>query len=161
MIGKEFITAGRAIFTIDNGAEHMTFRVSTPKPKAGEPARRGPAPLFISVLTGPDNTRSYTYMGVVDRATGAIRATKGSKIATTDRRWIVATYALQVAYRKRGLKEGHSLRHSGKCGRCARLLTDPLSLTRGIGPDCWEMMGFGASAPSLPGFSSAAPDDRP
>ena len=30
----------------------------------------------------------------------------------------------------------------GCCGRCGRTLTDDLSRERGIGPDCWGMMGF-------------------
>jgi Family of unknown function (DUF6011) len=28
------------------------------------------------------------------------------------------------------------------CGRCGRRLTNPLSLERGIGPECWEKMGY-------------------
>jgi Family of unknown function (DUF6011) len=36
--------------------------------------------------------------------------------------------------------------HSGSCGRCGRELTNPESIERGIGPDCWEAIGgaFGA-----------------
>lgn len=30
--------------------------------------------------------------------------------------------------------------HIGSCGRCNRTLTDALSRSRGIGPDCWEKM---------------------
>lgn len=30
----------------------------------------------------------------------------------------------------------------GKCGCCGRWLTDPESKMRGIGPDCWEDLGF-------------------
>lgn len=30
----------------------------------------------------------------------------------------------------------------GKCGRCGRTLTDELSRQRGIGPDCWAMLGW-------------------
>jgi len=29
---------------------------------------------------------------------------------------------------------------SGQCGRCGAELTDPESLARGIGPDCWQTM---------------------
>lgn len=30
----------------------------------------------------------------------------------------------------------------GACGRCGRELTDDTSRSRGIGPDCWEIMGL-------------------
>lgn len=35
-------------------------------------------------------------------------------------------------------------RLTGKCGCCGRRLTDPTSISRGIGPDCWARLG-GAS----------------
>lgn len=33
------------------------------------------------------------------------------------------------------------VRHSGRCGRCSRELTDPVSQDRGIGPVCFAKMG--------------------
>jgi hypothetical protein len=38
------------------------------------------------------------------------------------------------------VRGAHALygQHIGRCGRCHRTLTDELSRSRGIGPDCWE-----------------------
>jgi hypothetical protein len=30
------------------------------------------------------------------------------------------------------------LQKARRCRRCGRLLTDPVSLGRGVGPDCWQ-----------------------
>lgn len=35
-----------------------------------------------------------------------------------------------------GIEAG--LRHAKRCLRCGRILTDPDSISRGIGPDCWS-----------------------
>lgn len=38
----------------------------------------------------------------------------------------------------------------GRCCFCGKLLTDPVSITRGIGPECWRgFLGFSAVQPSL------------
>ncbi|WP_373093047.1 DUF6011 domain-containing protein [Zhongshania sp.] len=31
--------------------------------------------------------------------------------------------------------------HAGKCGRCARKLTDPVSISTGFGPHCRSELG--------------------
>lgn len=38
---------------------------------------------------------------------------------------------------KRPLREGSTLQAANECGYCGRPLTDPVSIARGIGPDCW------------------------
>lgn len=30
--------------------------------------------------------------------------------------------------------------HAGRCAHCGRLLTDPVSIQRGFGPDCWKVI---------------------
>lgn len=61
----------------------------------------------------------------------------------TQRHWKPARLAEQAAqYRQLGMDElagkleAH-LKHSGRCKVCGRLLTDPTSVERGVGPDCW------------------------
>jgi len=55
---KNFLTAGKAIFTVSNPTgTRYTFKVSKPRDKED-------CPFFVSLLTGPDNWANYTYMGI-------------------------------------------------------------------------------------------------
>jgi hypothetical protein len=139
---KKFISAGNAIFTIDNGkGEHFTFKVKTP-----DDALQALDFGFISLLTGPDNGRDYTYMGTVDFRDGTARETRNSKIGRNDRRerynkaWRVADWLLKNVWNAKAFPEGYTLRHEGRCGRCGRRLTVPESITNGIGPECIKHM---------------------
>lgn len=133
MIGSDFITAGRAIFTIENDkGTHKTYRV-----KRSRPSERFPNPAyFIDVLSGTDNENSYAPIGRVIPETGVITLTSISRFSPNDLNFKIAKFALEIAYRSRPLPIGYRLRHSGKCGRCGRTLTHPDSLTNGIGPEC-------------------------
>lgn len=122
---KTFITAGRAVFTLQSVKTntHFTYKV--------EAAREGNT-LFAKVLTGPD---TYTYAGILtDRG---VKQTKGSKIGAE---------ALSVKGLDWFLSHMDSelviFRHEGRCGRCGRALTTPESVDRGIGPECAEKMGL-------------------
>jgi hypothetical protein len=39
----------------------------------------------------------------------------------------------------------------GHCCRCGKALTDPVSLERGIGPDCYDNILFGIRTWAVPG----------
>lgn len=131
MITKDFVTAGNAIFTVSNPTgDHFTFRVTAPDDFNED------SPLwFLSVLTGPDNTRNYTYAGLLFK-TGAIRQTKGSKISADAKSWKVAAWALKLLFDGTPFPEGYDVKHCGKCGKCGRTLTDPVSIETGLGPIC-------------------------
>jgi hypothetical protein len=134
---RRFMLAGNAIFTIDNGkGEHFTFRMSQP-----EGALNRLDSYFLSVLTGPDNNRDYTYMGIFDAHWCNLIATKGSKITTEAKSWKVAAWLMKVIWSGRNLPDGYVIRHEGRCGRCGRRLTVVQSIDRGIGPECEKLMG--------------------
>jgi hypothetical protein len=59
---RPFLTAGHAVFTITSTAtgQSYTYRISSGQGEG--------APFFASVLTGPDNTSDYTYMGILPSA---------------------------------------------------------------------------------------------
>jgi hypothetical protein len=135
-----FFTGGKATFTVDNGqGEHYTFKIR--QPKRQDERFTGTVPHFVSLLTGPDNTSSYTYLGVMCPTTGSVRLTKKSKYTSDTKPVKVVSWAMKHVYGDRQLPEGYQIRHEGKCGCCGRALTHPESLSRGIGPECWEKMG--------------------
>jgi hypothetical protein len=136
---KRFILAGNAIFTLSNNkGEHLTFRV---RAKQDDPNR---APVyFVSLLAGADNVNDYTYLGMVDASTGAVRLTKKStdnNFTDATKSVMVIRWSLALIFAGKSFPVGYDIRHAGRCGRCGRLLTVPSSIDSGIGPECATRM---------------------
>jgi len=130
-LDTKFFTGGRAVFTIDNGqGVHYTFKVKAPK--------FNPAKRYIFLLTGPDNTRSYTYLGELCPATGTVKLTQSSKYTDDTTPVKVIRWAMKHVFGDKTLPAGYAIHHEGKCGCCGRALTVPESIKRGIGPECWS-----------------------
>ncbi len=131
MITKDFLTAGHAIFTVSNPlGEYFTYRVSAPNDQ------NELHPIwFVSVLTGPNNTEDYTYLGLL-RDNGNVHTTAKSKFAKDSKPVKVAQWAIRQVWEGKSLPSGYDVKHIGKCGRCGRPLTTPESIDSGIGPVC-------------------------
>jgi hypothetical protein len=152
LFSQEIITAGKCVFTVEVPPSfgltmenppkpHYTYRV---KLKKGDPDGKWKNDAyFVGLLTGPDNTRDFTYLGKLIPETGEVRLTSGSKY--TDETWPVRivrkvlariyandTDAISAA--------GWELHHEGRCCRCGRTLTVPESVESGIGPECASKM---------------------
>lgn len=123
---RRFALAGNARLTLQSertGARY-TYRV-----RATDDGK-----WFVSVLTGADNESDYTYLGLIG-SDAAFRFTKGSKIGAD----APSARAFQWAWPhiSAGRIPGDlAVYHEGRCGRCARPLTDPASIERGLGPEC-------------------------
>lgn len=131
MITKEFVLAGKAIFTVENPeGKHYTFKITRKDANA-----QYRTTWFVNLLTGPDNTSDYTYIGKLEPVTGDLIRTKNDNTPTK-----VAAWALQIIYGNKQLPPGYKIHHAGKCCRCGRTLTTPQSCETGIGPECAKMM---------------------
>jgi len=135
---KRFLLAGAALFTLDNGSgRHFTYKISKKEP---QPGRRYTDPsYFVGVLDGPE---SFSYMGLLNPRRGTITPTKGSKVSGQALSAVAIGWALRLIWAGKSLPAPSKLLHAGKCGRCGRPLTDPISVQSGIGPDCAEQMGI-------------------
>jgi hypothetical protein len=152
---KTFVLAGRAVFTVANGkpapdSRDYTYKV-TKKVNRDDRTRTGDAqPLyrpdvyFVALLTGSDNGSDYTYLGVLDPATGAVRTTAKSSYLPTSAPVVALNWALGKVWAGRELPGGATLQHAGHCGKCNRLLTVPESVESGLGPEC---SGLGYTKP--------------
>ncbi len=124
---RAFITAGRAVFTLQGLSARYTFRVLRSKDGAV---------LFASLLTGSDNTADYTYMGVLSVESGYLRLTGASTYTPESTPVIALRWALPIVWKGGTLPAPARLMHVGRCGRCGRALTVPSSIDAGIGPEC-------------------------
>jgi hypothetical protein len=134
MLTKEFVTAGKAIFTVHNPTgTHFTYRVKS------QPSlfNKNETVFMIGLLDGPDNTKNYKYVGMLN-SNGTIRYTKKSKVDATELSAKVFNWAMKVVWqgKQNELPNGYGIKNEGKCGRCGRPLTTPESIDSGLGPEC-------------------------
>lgn len=126
---ETFALAGRAVFTaVSPTGTRFTFRVRAPVGRlATIPGAEGVR--FVDVLTGPDNTHDFTFIGVIK---GGFRHSSKSAIAADAK----SVLAFGWIWRHRADPTPVELHHEGRCGKCGRALTTPESIESGIGPVC-------------------------
>lgn len=128
---KRFIIAGKAIFTLVGANSRYTFKV-----QRKDASDRYPESWFVSLLTGPENSSDYTYLGMLDSASGQVRLTKQSKYRDDSSPVRAIRWALRHIWAGKALPAPGQILHAGRCGRCGRLLTVPESIASGFGPEC-------------------------
>lgn len=133
---KAFITAGNATITIESAktGKHFTYRVTQAKDYSGNKTDR----WFVSLMTGPNNTSDFTYLGMLQN--GALKLTaksKGNDQTPSVRgfRYVWSNIAAGT------IPSDAHIHHEGHCGRCGRTLTVPESIESGFGPECIQMVG--------------------
>jgi len=129
-----FFSGGRSVFTVSNPkGEHYTFRIGR---------SRDDQPLFVGLLTGPNNENDYTYMGIYDPQNHSVRLTAKSKYKEDSVPTKVIRWGIRQVVESKPLPAGYSIQHEGRCCRCGRTLTDPTSIELGIGPECRSKSGW-------------------
>ncbi|MFQ5339906.1 MAG: DUF6011 domain-containing protein [Anaerolineae bacterium] len=131
---KNYILGGNATVTLVSKRtdDHFTYRVRRAKTREGQ--NEADVPLFVSVLTGPDNQRDYQFIGTIF-PDGTYRYSYKSQLSTdapSVKAWDWTWHNLNT--------DRVEVWHSGMCSRCGRELTDPESIARGLGPTCAERM---------------------
>ena len=124
---RAFILGGNATFTTvsKRTGTRYTYRV-----KQGE---RG---HLVGVLSGPDNEATYTYVGLIRGDT--FWFARGTETpASKAFAWVWDA----ISNRREASFAQVELWHAGRCSACGRLLTDPASIQRGLGPVCAERVG--------------------
>lgn len=130
----KFITAGKAVFTLESEKTgmHFTYRVNQPKDGGIH---------FVSVLTGPNNSNDFTYAGILRGAPMEFKTTAKAKISA-DALSVRAFVWFWDRISAGRIPAECVMHHMGACGRCGRALTTPESVERGIGPECAVQMGL-------------------
>jgi hypothetical protein len=153
---RQYIEAGRATLTlvsIKTGTRY-TFGFKRPDAKPGEPLHA--RPIWVSLLSGPDNESNYTFLGTCfpDVPKGdpvpvgtpfRYRHSFKSKVSgdapsVKALSWFLAVLYIgggdAAAQAQAALLAQAECWHEGRCGRCGRTLTVPASIASGFGPEC-------------------------
>jgi hypothetical protein len=141
------LLAGHAIFTLvsrKSGARY-TYKVE----KADKPGQDGTFIYFASLLTGSDNTRDYSYIGILipaNKEPGArhtFRRTAKSALGADTAPVKALTWAIPHLHDSPDTTFAQmEVWHEGRCCKCGRPLTVPESIANAIGPDCAAKMGL-------------------
>lgn len=127
-----FVLAGKASFTMHNIETDGRFTYKVNKMKKG-------TGYFISVSYGYEQ---YTYAGMLvkskENVVEFIKGKKGKMDETSDCIQVLVK-VIRLAVRGK-LPDNIEVLHFNKCGRCNRPLTDPVSIKRGIGPECIKLI---------------------
>jgi hypothetical protein len=141
MVSKDFITAGKATFTLELPHEwasahrckpHYTYKVRKKVGNDGRPV------FFVSILSGPNNESDYRYIGILT-FDGQVRTTAKSALHAESMPVRLLNRSLRLVWQgdATAMEEaGFQLHHEGKCGHCGRKLSTPESLRTGFGPKC-------------------------
>ena len=126
-----FALAGSAIFTVVNRrtGNRFTYHV--------EKSDRHPTLYFVSILTGPENTSDYAYLGIIRDG----RYWHGKKSQISAEAQSNQAFAWVWEHLER-LPACIEVWHEGRCGRCNRTLTVPESIASGYGPECRQLLGL-------------------
>lgn len=132
-VTENFVFGGRAVFTVSSATgERYTYKVVKSKPNA----KYTSGAWFLLVLSGPDNERSYEYVGIVDRQTMRLIITKKSSFSDESMAVKAFRWAAGRIVSQGEIPDGYSIVNAGLCCRCGRLLTTPESIKSGFGPTC-------------------------
>lgn len=143
-----FMLAGNATFTLvsKNTLKRFTFKLTRPKDdpvrdnRSSQPPRRT-LPIWVSVLSGPNNDSDYAYLGTIwQNAQGFEYAVGKKSRVDKDAGSQKAAAWLTKALVDPSKFDQCEIWHEGKCGRCGRKLTVPSSIASGIGPECATRM---------------------
>jgi hypothetical protein len=121
---------GTITVVLTNG-KHFTYRLETVRRGSLEGKR------IVSLLVGPDNSRSYKGFGFLNKDEREDSTTHGMTFIHVWRKCNTEAFNKHAAILC-GMADEHvdKFLQSGKCLKCGRKLTTPESITAGIGPVC-------------------------
>lgn len=129
---QAFIFGGNARFTLRSKktGNHISFRIKK--------AKDGDAYFISAAKQADEGAGGFNYAGWMKSGDTKVRVSAKSNATLAGAR---AALDWTLRNTKSGdLPEQLEVWHEGKCCRCGRKLTDPVSVERGIGPECYGKM---------------------
>ena len=129
--------AGRATLTFFNPStdNHITIKVKQARDKNDRKVR---LPIFfVAISLLGDKEQGMIFAGTIFQET--MTAKLGRQVNPTSQLARVFAWLFKVVNNPTLLRtQGVSLLHEGRCCRCALPLTNPQSIDRGLGDDCYS-----------------------
>ena len=128
-----FMLAGNAhiTFVSTRTGARFTYHVQLGSPRPGDTR---PPVYFVSVLTAPDH---YEYLGVIFPNNKAFAFAKEGKSRISQSAPSAKAFLWVWKHLRGGAAPAEcEIWHEGRCGKCGRRLTDPQSISSGLGPVC-------------------------
>jgi hypothetical protein len=141
MLTKEFMLAGRASFVVENPkGESVTVKLSKSRskinPRTGQP---WPETFFVSVR---HNNDAWRFVGKLDAKSMTIVSTGAPHVraiwadAESARHLRIAQWGVTRIAAGQSAPTGYRIAHTGRCGKCGKMLRDAESVALGLGPIC-------------------------
>ena len=133
-----FAFAGNATVTLRSTktGTRFTFKIQRAKKKS-EDQDESDLPLFVKLLSGPNNADDFVFMGTVfPNAPSTLRGSGKSRISSC-----ASSFKAFAWWLKHIGDERVEVWHEDHCGRCGRTLTVPESIATGLGPICAAKSG--------------------
>lgn len=134
-----FVFSGQATFTLRSLKTKQRFTYQVEETEQG-------GRFFVRVLTGPENTADYTYLGMFF---GPDFSHDKKKRVSPDAPSAKAFAWFAEKLRRGVLPPSLEVWHDGRCGACGRKLTVPASVMVGLGPECAAKRGVDLSCVGL------------
>jgi len=126
---REFIQAGKAKITIKSKktGQHFTYQIQS--------SRDGR--WFVRTLTSGEDP--WLYLGVIwsNRRFGTTKASPHNARELPAYKAFDWLWTHELCYKFR-IHDSLEVYHEGECGMCGGPLTNPESIERGYGPECWK-----------------------
>jgi len=138
-LSKDFLFAGRALFTVSNDRTktHYTYKVNR---KEGEFRGKRTSTYFVKVKDASAQW-GFAYLGILQKD-GTLITTSKSRYGAATVEFKGAQWACAAVVNGKAIPEYAHIQHAGRCGKCGKELTDPTSIKFGIGPECRKAMGL-------------------
>jgi hypothetical protein len=142
---RAYMRGGNAKVTIKSLAtgKHYTYSLKAPSVRTdagGSTKDFDAAVRFVKVLHDGDQ---WSYIGAWYEGSpwlAAGRKGNAEHPAFKALDWVIGQANVR-ANKGEAMPENVEVWHEGCCGRCGRSLTDPVSIARGIGPECANKVG--------------------
>jgi hypothetical protein len=134
----QFMTAGDAVFALYN---HDEGRKTIYRLRQHKDWDKGNRTWHVMVKVTKDGESDWGYVGGIKGA-NFYRNSAYSIVDEHDPIFQNFEMLFLKAIRRKPLPKYLEFTHMGRCGRCRRLLLDPMSVKLGIGPKCREYMNI-------------------